>query len=148
MNNAEFKSIPNDVAYERGYVYSLEYHIVWCTKYRRPILVGSVADDLKAIIKTICGDMEADIEAMEIMPDHIHLLLSCKPKLSISDILKRIKGTGAKWLFGKHPELKQYLYGGHLWNPSYFVATVSDRSREQIEKYIGEQKSEGRSKWR
>ena len=77
---------------------------------------------------------------MEVMPDHIHLLVSCKPQLRLSDAIKILKGNIARWLFIKHPEIKKQLWGGHLWNPSYFVVTVSDRSYEQVKQYINSQK--------
>ena len=83
-----------------------------------------------------------DIVAMEIMPNHIHILADCKPQLRLSDAIKVLKGNSSRWLFLKHPEIKKQLFGGHLWNPSYFVATVSDRSREQVVAYIQNQKSE------
>ena len=78
--------------------------------------------------------------AMEIMPDHIHLLVDCKPQLRLSDAIKILKGNTARWLFINHPEIKKQLRGGHLWNPSYFVATVSDRTLEQVKNYIDNQK--------
>ena len=68
-------------------------------------------------------------------------LLDCKPQFRPSDAIKVFKGNTARWLFLNHPELKGQLWGGHMWNPSYFVATVSERSREQIERYIKEQKT-------
>ena len=77
---------------------------------------------------------------MEVMPDHIHLLVDCKPQLRLSDAIKILKGNTARWLFLKHPEIKKQLWGGHLWNPSYFVATVSDRTLEQVKYYIDNQK--------
>jgi putative transposase len=74
------------------------------------------------------------------MPDHIHLLVDCKPQLRLSDAIKILKGNTARWLFLKHLEIKQSLWGGHLWNPSYFVATVSDRTLDQVKQYIDNQK--------
>ena len=79
---------------------------------------------------------------MEVMPDHIHLLVDCKPQFRPSDAIKILKGNTARWMFIAHPELKKHFWGGHLWNPSYFIATVSDRSLEQVERYIREQKTE------
>lgn len=78
--------------------------------------------------------------AMEIMPDHIHLLVDCKPQLRLSDAIKILKGNTARWLFWKYPEIKRQLWGGHLWNPSYFVATVSERTLDQVKHYIDSQK--------
>ena len=78
-----------------------------------------------------------------VMPDHVHLLLDCKPQFRISDMVKILKGNTARWLFMKRPELKKSLWGGHLWNPSYCAVTVSDRSREQVTRYIESQKEKG-----
>ena len=80
------------------------------------------------------------ILAMEVMPDHIHLLVDCKPQFYISDMIKIMKGNLARQLFLSHPELKRELWGGHLWNPSYYAVTVSDRSKEQVLTYIKGQK--------
>ena len=87
-----------------------------------------------------CNGQNGKVNAMEVMPDHVHLLLDCKPQFLISDMVKILKGNTARWLFLDHPELKQSLRDGHLWNPSYCAVTVSDRSRSQVEQYIKEQK--------
>ena len=78
--------------------------------------------------------------AMEVMPDHIHLLVDCRPQFYISDMIKIMKGNIARQMFLAHPELKKELWGGHPWNPSYCAVTVSDRSREQVCSYIEGQK--------
>jgi putative transposase len=83
---------------------------------------------------------------MEVMPDHIHLLLDCKPQFFISDMIKIMKGNLARQLFLSHPKLKQELWGGHLWNPSYCAVTVSDRSRDQVIAYIEGQKEKEKRK--
>lgn len=83
---------------------------------------------------------------MEVMPDHIHLLVNCKPQFFISVMIKIMKGNLARQLFLSHPELKKELGGCHLWNPSYCVVTVSDRSREQILSYIEGQKEKEKTK--
>lgn len=77
---------------------------------------------------------------MEVMPDHVHLLLDCRPQFYIPDMVKIMKGNTARWLFMEFPELKKSLWGGHLWNPSYCAVTVSDRSFEQVKQYIADQK--------
>ena len=130
----------NDLTYGRGYVYSLQYHIVWCTKYRKQILKDGIDEDVKQTLEEIAEEYHFNILAMEVMPDHIHLLLDRRPQFMISDMVKIMKGNTARWLFLKRPELKQSLCGGHLWNPSYCAVTVSDRSREQVEHYIRNQK--------
>ena len=130
----------NDLTYGRGYVYSLQYHIVWCTKYRKQILWNGIDEEVKSMLEEIAEEYSFQILAMEVMPDHIHLLLDCKPQFRISDMVKIMKGNTARWLFLRHPELKRSLWGGHLWNPSYCAVTVSDCSREQVTQYINSQK--------
>lgn len=141
MNKDIFNTNVNDLTYGRGYVYSLQYHIVWCTKYRRHVLTDGIAVDIKEYLSKTADDLEITILAMEVMPDHIHLLLDCKPQFRPSDGVKVLKGNLARWLFMAHPEIKKELWGGHLWNPSYFVSTVSERSEEQVPQYIRDQKT-------
>ena len=129
-----------DLTYGRGYVYSLQYHIIWCTKYRRKVLKDEVADDCKALLYSLAEEYRFEILAMEVMPDHIHLLLNTTPQFFIPDMIKIMKGGIARKLFLRHPEIKSRLWGGHLWNPSYCVVTLSERSREMVEQYIESQK--------
>ena len=130
----------SEVYYGRGYVYAIQYHLVWCVKYRRSILYGEVDTDLKTILLQISQDNDFLITEMESDRDHIHLLIECKPQHYIPNIIKALKGVSARALFKKHPNLKTQLWGGHLWNPSYFVATVSENTEEQIKIYIQHQK--------
>ena len=140
MGKDIYKINDGNLTYGRGYVYSLQYHIVWCTKYRKQVLKNGLDERLKELLMSMADEYSFTITAMEVMPDHIHLLLDCKPQFMISDMVKILKGNTARWLFMEHPELKKSLWGGHLWNPSYCVVTVSDRSREQVEHYIKSQK--------
>lgn len=141
MDKTAYVSIPKDVTHGRGYVYSLQYHIVWVTKYRKAIFTGSIEADVRQYLLETLQSLEMRPLAMEVMPDHIHLLVDCKPQLRLSDAVKILKGNTARWLFLKHPELKKQLWGGHLWNPSYFAATVSERTLEQVTQYINSQKT-------
>ena len=140
MDKTVYFSIPNDVTHGRGYIYSLQYHIVWVTKYRKPVFVDTIEDDVRTYLLETLQALNMKPLAMEIMPDHIHLLVDCKPQLRLSDAIKILKGNIALWLFLAHPEIKKQLWGGHLWNPSYFVVTVSDRSLDQVKRYINSQK--------
>lgn len=140
MEKDIFNIRQSDLSYGRGYVYSLQYHIVWCTKHRRCVLAGEVEDACRKILCGLAEEYRFRILAMEIMPDHVHLLIDAKPQLYIPDIVKILKGTTARRLFMDHPVLKEKLRGGHLWNPSYCVVTVSDRSRDQVMRYIESQK--------
>ena len=136
-------NVKTELTYGRGYVYSLQYHLVWCTKYRKQILTGGIDDEVKQMLQEIAEKYQFQILAMEVMPDHIHLLLNCKPQFLISDMIKIMKGNLARRLFLDHPELKKSLWGGHLWNPSYCAVTVSERSCEQVTSYINSQKERG-----
>ena len=141
MNKDTLFQCNNEVTHGRGYVYSLKYHIVWCTKYRKQIFVNGLESVAAGYVKETVESLDMELVAMEIMPDHVHLLVSCKPQLRLSDAIKVLKGNTARWLFLNYPEIKSTLWGGHLWNPSYFVVTVSERTEEQIKTYIKNQKS-------
>ncbi len=140
MDKAIYNTNYSKLTYGRGYVYSLQYHIVWCTKYRKKVLSNGIDDDIKGYLNELAKEYSFSILAMEVMPDHIHILVDCKPQFFPSDMIKILKGNTARWLFMKHPELKKQLWGGHLWNPSYCIVTVSDRSFEQVKHYIDSQK--------
>ena len=129
-----------NINFGRGYVYSIQYHIVWCVKYRRKILTGNIEETLKKLLIEISDENNIKIIEMEMNLDHVHILIECSPQHFIPDILKIFKGISARKLFLKYPELKNKLWNRHLWNPSYFVATVSENTREQIKKYIQTQK--------
>ena len=128
------------VIHGRGYVYSLQYHLVWCVKYRRKVLVNEIEQSLKEILTKRCKDHEITMEEMETDKDHIHLLISLKPQHFIPTVVKTLKGQYARRLFKLHPEIKRFLWGGHLWNPSYFIATVNENTEEQVRRYIQNQK--------
>ncbi|AXM90348.1 IS200/IS605 family transposase [Anoxybacillus ayderensis] len=126
----------------RGYVYSIQYHVVWCVKYRHKVLVlvGDIDTRLKEILHQIAEEHGFAIVQMESDSDHIHLLIDCTPQHSIPNMIKALKGVSARLLFKEFPQLKEKLGGGNLWNPSYFVATVSEHTEAQIKQYIQNQK--------
>lgn len=130
-----------DIHKGRGYVYSIQYHIVWCVKYRHKVINGEIENKLKEIIYKIAEDNNFIIEEMETDLDHIHLLIECSPQHYIPNIIKALKGVSARLLMKECGcVLKRKLWGGHLWNPSYFIATVSENTEEQIRNYIQSQK--------
>lgn len=124
----------------RGYVYSLQYHVVWCTKYRKKILYGKFEERLKQMLHEIAKVHKFKILEMECNEDHIHLLIDCSPQNFIPNMIKAMKGITARYLFKEFPAMKKQLWGGHLWNPSYFIATVSENTADQIKDYINSQK--------
>ena len=148
MEKDIFNINKNQLSYGRGYVYSLQYHLVWCTKYRKKVLKDGIDTECKEMLYDLAEEYKFQILAMEVMPDHIHLLVDCKPQFYISDMIKIMKGNLARQMFLAHPELKKELWGGHLWNPSYCAITVSDRSRDQVLAYIEGQKEKEKKKAR
>ena len=124
----------------RGCVYNANYHFVWCTKYRRKILTDKIADDLKLLHEKIANEKGVTLVSQEIMPDYVHLFIIMHPKFAPANIVKIFKGITAKKLFEMHPEIKYKLLNGHLWNPSYYVGTCGDTTKDVIQMYIETQK--------
>ena len=90
----------NAFSYGRGYVYSLQYHLVWCTKYRKQVLKNGIDAECKRMLYELAKEYKFKILAMEVMPDHIHLLLDCKPQFFILDMIKIMKGNLARFASG------------------------------------------------
>lgn len=129
------------VTYGRGYVYSIQYHVVWCVKYRHKALTPKIEKRLYEILNKIAEDNTFQILECNSDLDHIHLLINCSPQHYIPDMIKALKGVSARLLMKEYGEkLKKELWDGHLWNPSYFIATVSENTEEQIRRYIQNQK--------
>lgn len=122
----------------RNVVYSCKYHVVWCPKYRRPVLVNGVDGRLKDIIREVCAEIHADLIEMEVMPDHVHLLVEVDPQYGIHRAVRLIKGRSSRLLRGEYPWLKSRL--PTLWTNSYFVSTVGGTPLKTIRQYIENQK--------
>ena len=120
-------------------VYSCKYHVVWCPKYRRPVLVEGVDVRLKSLIVETCSKMNVDIIEMEIMPDHVHLLIEVDPQFGIHRAVKQIKGVSSRVLRQEFSWLKSRI--PPLWTNSYFVSTVGGAPLAVIKKYIENQKT-------
>ena len=123
-------------------VYSCKYHVVWCPKYRRKVLVNGVDTRLKELIRSICQEIQVDVIEMEIMPDHIHLLMEVDPQFGIHKAVKAIKGKTSRILRQEFPWLKTKL--PTLWTNSYFVSTVGGAPLAAIKQYIENQKTSQR----
>jgi putative transposase len=119
-------------------VYSCKYHVVWCPKYRRPVLVDGVDVRLKAIISQVCTEGRAELLQGEVMPDHVHLLVDVDPQYGIHRLIKRIKGRSSRLLREEYPWLRSRL--PTLWTHAYFVSTVGGAPVEVIKHYIEQQK--------
>jgi putative transposase len=118
-------------------VYNCQYHIIWCVKYRKKLLVGDIEARLKQILSEVAVDVQCEIEEMETDQDHVHLLISCDPQFGIHKIVKRMKGRSSKYLRDEFPILKTRLPS--LWTNSYFVATVGVAPLSVIKQYIKDQ---------
>ena len=125
--------------------YLVQYHLIWCPKFRFNVLKEDVEISLKETLVSISRRYNFGIIEMEVMPDHIHLFISAKPTVAPVDIVRTLKSISAIELFKKHPKLKQF-YGrcGSLWSKGYFVSTIGKVSAETVKKYIAEQKTTGR----
>jgi putative transposase len=128
------------LTHDRTTVHNIGYHIVWSVKYRRSVLVDKVETSLKKILLEIASEKQFTIKEMECYKDHIHVFVSAKPKIAPSYIYKMMKGISARKLFLIHPELKDRLWGGHLWNPSTYIETIGHISEDTVRKYIQDQK--------
>ena len=93
MKKDMFTINKNGLSYGRGYVYSLQYHLVWCTKYRKKVLKDGIDVECKEMLESLAQEYKFQILAMEVMPDHIHLLVDCRPQFYISDMIKIMKGN-------------------------------------------------------
>lgn len=120
-------------------VYSCKYHIVFCPKYRRKVLVNGVDVRLKELIHSIADENNFDVIEMEIMPDHVHLLIEVDPQFGVHKAVKQIKGYSSKVLRTEFPWLKSRLPS--LWTNSYFVSTVGGAPSAVIKQYIENQKN-------
>lgn len=119
-------------------VYSCKYHVVWCPKYRREVLVDGVDVRLKALIEEVCSELCIDIIEMKIMPDHVHLLIEVDPQFGIHKAVKQIKGRTSHVLRQEFAWLRSRLPS--LWTNSYFVSTVGRAPLSVIKQYIENQK--------
>ena len=120
----------------------LQYHIIWCPKFRFNVFKNGVDESLKEILLKISQRYGYEIKEMEIMPDHIHIFISTKPTVAPSDVVRTLKSISAIELFKQYPELKKfYSRCGSLWSKGYFASSVGNVSEETVRRYIQEQKS-------
>lgn len=124
----------------RTSIYDFHFHLVFVTKYRKSIFdTTKKQEELKMLMSSFAEKNGSTIENVEVMPDHVHLVLSFPPKFAPSSIVKSFKGAAARELFKLHPEDKEKLYKGHLWSPSFFMQTIGIVSRESVIEYVENQ---------
>lgn len=121
-----------------GCVFNIKYHLVWCPKYRRRVLVDAVAARLQELLKDKARQLDIYLEAIEIMPDHVHVFITGEPTEAIQHIVNQLKGYSSHVLRFEFAELRSKL--PCLWSRSYYVGTVGHVSEEAVRRYIEEQK--------
>lgn len=121
-----------------GAVFSLKYHIVWCSKYRKPVLAGDVEARLRELLVEKSVELEMTVHALEVMPDHVHLFIEADPTRPVAEIVNRLKGFTSRLLRQEFASLRSRL--PCLWSRSYFAATVGSVSEPVIRRYIENQK--------
>ncbi len=121
----------------RNVAYSSKYHLVWCPKYRRRVLVGAVETRLCEIIRQVCAEHDAEIIGLEIMPDHVHLLVEVDPSFGIARLLRLMKGRSSRILRTEFPHLRRLPT---LWTNSWFCSTVGGAPLEVVKRYVESQK--------
>lgn len=133
------------LTHARTCVYNVNYHIIWSVKYRRPILSEVIEKRLKEIAFEIADDKDFIIHQIEVGEmDHVHVFVSAHPKIAPSYVVKMLKGITGRKLFIEFPEIKEKLWKGRLWNPSFYLETVGSISEEAVKKYIDKQKKGAR----
>lgn len=130
----------DNLTHSRTCVYNINYHVVWSVKYRRQVLTQEIESYLKELVQVIAAEKGFTVHLFEVGDqDHIHCFVSAPPKISVSYIVKILKGITARKLFMVYPNLKTSLWEGVLWNHSYYVETVGSVSEEAIRLYIEKQ---------
>jgi putative transposase len=131
-DNQDFKS-------NRHVLYSCKYHVVFCPKYRRKVLVGGVDKRLKEIIYQVANELSCEVLELEVMPDHVHILCEVDPQFGVHKFVKQVKGRSSRLLGQEFPYLKSKL--PTLWTHSYFVSTVGGAPIAILKQYIENQKT-------
>ena len=117
--------------------FSCTYHVVWCPKYRRKVLIEQIAKRLEQIMREVCKEHQAEVLSVEIMPDHVHLLVEVDPQFGIHRLVKLVKGRSSRYLRQEYSSLTTRL--PTLWTNSYFVSTVGGAPLSVIKQYIEKQ---------
>ncbi len=125
-------------------VYDLKFHFVWITKYRKPMVTGVIGTHPRELIREICKTMDIEIIKGHISKDHVHLFTSAPPYLSVSDVMKRIKGKTSRRLLSESRILAKQCCGRHLWARGYFAASSGNVTDEVIAQYIENQRARPR----
>jgi putative transposase len=123
-------------------IYDIKYHLVWITKYRKPVLQGEIATRARELIREICRSYDVEIIKGHLSKDHVHLLVSVPPQVSVSQLVQYLKGKSSRKMMMEFKTLSRTFWGRHIWARGYFVATSGNVTDEVIMKYIEQQEVE------
>lgn len=125
--------------HKKGLVYKNQYHIIFCPKYRRKVLINGIDERLKEVLYDIAKEIDVEIKTLEVMPDHVHMFIEFDPRINLHNVVKRLKGRSSHILREEYPSLKKKLPS--LWTRSYFSCTIGHISEETIKQYVESQKN-------
>lgn len=134
MENQEIRS-------GRHCVFNMHVHLVFVTKYRKDVFTKSMLDAMKGMFEKVCSDFEAELTEFNGEDDHVHLLINYPPKVAVSNLVNSLKGVSSRHLRKEFPEIKNKLWGGSLWSPSYFASSCGGAPLDIIKQYIEQQQS-------
>lgn len=117
-------------------VYQLQVHVVFCTKYRYRVLRGEVQERCRDLIRQVCDALDIRIIKGVVSSDHVHLHMSYRPKHSVSEIMRRIKGRSARKLLQEYPTLRKRYWGGHFWGIGYGAWSTGEITEEIVNEYL------------
>ncbi len=123
-------------------VFSIHLHVVWTTKYRKPVMVGEVANRVRDVIREVCRTEEVEIMRGHVAKDHVHVMVSIPPQVTISRLLQRMKGKSSHVLLGEFAHLRKAFWGRHLWARGYFCCSTGNVTDEIVKAYIEGQSNE------
>ena len=117
-------------------VYDLKYHLVWITKYRKPVMSGDIAVRVRDLIREISRSMDVEIVKGHVARDHVHLFVSIPPRISVSNYVKAVKGKSSRKLLSEYRRLSKMFWGRHIWARGYFAASTGNVTDDVVAEYI------------
>jgi len=123
-------------------VFEIHLHLVWTTKYRKAIMTGEVAVRVRDVVRQVCRAEEVEIMKGHVSKDHVHLLVSIPPQVTISRLVQRVKGKSSHTLLAEFAHLRKQFWGRHLWARGYFCCSSGNVTDEVIASYIENQAHE------
>jgi len=116
--------------------YDIKYHLVWITKYRKPVLTGEIASRARELIREICRSNDVEILKGHVSKEHVHIFVSVPPHISVSSLMQSIKGKSSRKMMSEYKALSRTFWGRHIWARGYFAASSGNVTDEVIMQYI------------